>query len=256
MLKQKYMAKNIFIGFSLLILFGFIYNRFTRIPMTGAPPYGEEEENVPETNVLGWLKGWKRPKGQARVGLQVGHYKNNEFPDELEHLRNNGGATGGGKKEWEVNYAIAQETAKILKENNIEVDILPATIPPSYWADAFIAIHADGSTDRTKSGFKIAGPWRDLTGDSEKLINFITDSYYEIVGMKWDDNITSNMRGYYAFSWWRHEHAIHPMTTAAIVETGFLTNPNDQLILINTPQIPAKAIAQGIIKYLQSEKLI
>lgn len=52
---------------------------------------------------------WKRPDGPLRVGLQAGHWKNNELPDELENLRNyGGGAKGGGMAEWEVNLAIAR----------------------------------------------------------------------------------------------------------------------------------------------------
>jgi len=250
------MVKKLLISISLILVTGFLFKSLARPSITGAPPYGEEEQNVPEFSFLGWLSEWERPAGPARVGIQIGHYKNDEFPEELEHLRGNSGATGGGKMEWEVNYAIAQETAKLLKQAGVEVDVLPATVPPSYWADAFIAIHADGSLDRTKSGYKIAGPWRDLTDDADKLIKFLSDSYQDKVGLEWDDNITANMRGYYAFSWWRHEHAIHPMTTAAIIETGFLTNSGDQLILVNSPEIPAQAISEGIIKYLQSENLL
>ena len=70
------------------------------------------------------------------------------------------------------------------------------------------------------------------------------------------DNITQNMRGYYAFSWWRYKHAMHPMTTAVIVETGFLTSPIDREVLIDSPEIPASGIASGIIKYLESESLV
>ncbi len=249
------MAKKLLVIISILFLSGLGYQA-VKPNMSGAPPYGVTEDTVPEINFLNWLSQWERPDGPAKIGLQVGHYKNNEFPEELEHLRGNSGANGGGKMEWEVNLEIAEKTAKILKTNGIEVDLIPATVPPSYWADAFIAIHADGSSDKSKSGFKIAGPWRDLTGDTDKLIDYLTDSYYSQVGLDWDDNITANMRGYYAFSWWRHEHAIHPMTTAAIVETGFLTNANDRKILLESPELPAQAIADGIIKYLQSEDLI
>jgi hypothetical protein len=203
-----------------------------------------------------WIYNWKRPDGPAKVALQVGHWKNDEFPDELAKLRNNGGASGGGKSEWEVNLAIAQETAKILREKGIYTEVLPATVPRAYYADVFLAIHADGSEDSKKRGFKIAGPWRDFTNNSDLLVDSLSESYKIETGFEWDPNITRNMRGYYAFSWWRFEHAIHPMTTAAIIETGFLTNYHDQQIIVNRPQVAAQGIAQGIINYLKSEKLI
>src|SRR3989344_6629515 len=36
------------------------------------------------------LPVWQRPEGSLRVGLQVGHLKNNEAPEELFGLRDNG----------------------------------------------------------------------------------------------------------------------------------------------------------------------
>lgn len=222
---------------------------------TGAPPYGEPEENAPGVGYLPWVSTWKRPEGPAKVALQVGHWKNSEFPDELEKLRGNTGATGGGFSEWEVNLAIAEAVEGILIEEGVNVEILPATVPPSYWADIFLSIHADGSTDKSKSGFKIASPWRDYTGKSWKLVDMLFESYIEATGMATDENITRNMRGYYAFSWWKYEHAIHPMTTAAIIETGFLTNAGDRKIIVDDPEIPADGVAGGILKYLEKENL-
>lgn len=233
----------------------YLVNKMQTDP-SGAPPYGESEENAPNYGVLSWLADWKRPEGPAKVALQVGHWKNSEFPDELEKLRGNSGARGGGMAEWEVNLAIAQLTAGLLEEKGISVEILPATVPPSYWADVFLAIHADGSTDPSKRGFKVASPWRDFTGNADSLVKMLENTYQEVIGWEIDPNITRNMRGYYAFSWWKYEHTIHPMTTAAIFETGFLTNADDRKVLTGTPEIPARAIADGVIKYLVQEELI
>jgi len=222
---------------------------------TGAPPYGEPEENAPEFGDP-WFYNWKRPEGPAKVAIQVGHLKNNEFPEELEKLRGNSGATGGGKSEWEVNLAIAKELEILLKENGASVEILPATVPPSYWADVFVAIHADGSTDKTKRGFKFAGPWRDYTQKSGKLVEILEESYKDATGFEIDPNVTRNMRGYYAFAWWRYDHAIHPMTTAVIAETGFLTNAADRKTIVDNPGISAQGIADGIIEFLRGENLL
>lgn len=222
--------------------------------ITGAPPYIAEGgdpweglEKIPD------IVNWKRPNGPLRVGLQVGHLHSDQLPDELERIRGNTGASSGTITEVEVNLAIAEETAELLKAEGIEVDILPATIPPNYWADVFIAIHADGHEDPTKSGFKVASPRRDYTGKAERLVSTLREEYGKTTGLVWDEEtITRNMRGYYAFSWWRFDHAIHPMTPAAILETGFLTTPSEASFLVNNPEIPAQAIADSLMRFLKS----
>jgi N-acetylmuramoyl-L-alanine amidase len=60
------------------------------------------------------------------------------------------------------------------------------------------------------------------------------------------------MRGYYAFSRWRFKHAVHPMTPAIILETGYLSTPSDAYIISRTPEVPARALADALIKYLKS----
>lgn len=195
---------------------------------------------------------WKRPEGPLRVGLQVGHWKNRDLPDELGRLRERGGGSrGGGKAEWEVNLAIAEAVSPLLEADGVVVDILPATVPPGYWADAFIAIHADGNSNPDVSGFKAASPRRDRTGQAARLANMLEAEYGAATGFRLDPNVTRNMRGYYAFNWRRYGHAIHPMTPGAIIETGFLTSPSDRRLLIGNPQLPARAIANGIIRFLE-----
>ena len=190
------------------------------------------------------------------MGLQVGHLKNEELPEELSKLIGNTGASAGGWSEAEVNLRIAERTAELLRSQGVVVDVLPATVPPAYWADVFIAIHADGSTDTGASGFKIAAPWRDLTGNADNLVIALEATYQQVTSLPKDPNITRNMRGYYAFSWWRYRHAIHPMTTAAIVETGFLTNPSDRRIIVLEHERPARALALGITDYLKMQQLL
>lgn len=222
----------------------------------GAPPYDVEESDVPEIGRYEWMNTWKRPDGPVSVTLQAGHWKNDELPDELKKLRGSTGATGGGMIEWEANYAIAEETARLLEEEGVHVTIVPATVPENHWSDVFIAIHADGSTDEETSGYKVASPWRDMTGSSDDLARAIASAYHEATKLPEDPNITRNMRGYYAFSWWRYAHAVHPMTTSVIVETGFLTNPSDRSLIAGQPHIPAKGIAQGVLSYLRQRKLL
>lgn len=189
------------------------------------------------------------PDQPKRVGLQVGHWKAHEAPDELQGLRDNTGTSGGGLAEWEVVMAIAKHTKTKLEANGLSVDLLPTTIPIDYCADVFVSVHADGSTDNSITGYKISSWRRDQTGKADELVSSLKAAY-ETVGLAYDDNITRNMLGYYAFNSRRYEHAIHPETPGAIIETGFLTNPTDAELLINQPELPAEAIADGIIKFL------
>jgi N-acetylmuramoyl-L-alanine amidase len=236
---------------------GIAYQTFftSAITVSGAPPDGIDESEVPVIDSNDWMKNWKRPDQPPTVGLQVGHWKNSELPEELSELIGNTGATGGGKTEVEINLLIAQLIKDILEPRGVVVDIIPATVPPDYWADAFVSIHADGSTSSAPSGFKIAGPWRDLTGKSTQLVSLLQTEYSAATNLAIDPNITRNMRGYYAFAWWKYEHSIHPMTTAVIVETGFLTSPIDRKIIVNKPHIAAEALAKGIVFFLQSQGL-
>ncbi len=200
---------------------------------------------------------WERPDEPPKVALQVGHWKLQEMPDEFENLkRTGGGASAGGTTEWEVNLAIAESTAKLLQENGVTVEILPATIPPDYWADALVSIHADGNEDTTVSGYKVAAPRWDRTDNAEVLSSFIEEEYGKTVDLPLDPNVSQNMRGYYAFNWRRYEYSMHPMTVGAIVETGFLTNPSDRTIIVNNPEQAAQGIANGIVAYLQSQNLM
>lgn len=191
-----------------------------------------------------------RPPGTPpRVGLQIGHLRSNELPAELAHLRTSTGTYWQNIREVEVNEAIAIRVRDILVAAGVEVDLLPATVPPSYDADAFVAIHADGSTAGTR-GWKVATPWR-TSAASRALMEAVASTYGVITSLPEDRHgISVNMRGYYAFNYRRHTHAIARTTPAIIVETGFLTNAADRTIIVDRPDLAAQGIAEGILKYL------
>lgn len=218
-----------------------------------------EAEDLPEPMIgrysLVELERWTRPPGPPRVAVQAGHWKNDEVPDELSGLKVNGGATGGGITEREAVLTIAQHMVDLLGQKGIAAELLPTTVPPGYVADAFVSIHADGSVDTSVSGYKVASPRRDYSGVSADLATTIDSAYGSATGFRKDDNITSRMRGYYAFNWRRYEHAIHPMTPAAIVETGFITNASDRRVLSRQPDKVAQAVADGILLFLESRGL-
>src|SRR5437868_11631498 len=67
-----------------------------------------------------------------KVGVQIGHYKNNELPQQLERLSGDTGAFGGGRSEVDLNFDVANRVAGLLRASGVQVDILPATVPTGY----------------------------------------------------------------------------------------------------------------------------
>jgi N-acetylmuramoyl-L-alanine amidase len=193
---------------------------------------------------------WKRPPGQLRIALQAGHWKAAEAPDEQAGLRTNG-TRGGGKAEWEVNLAIARKTAALLEAEGYAVEILPTTIPPGYWADVFVSIHADGNANSSVSGYRAAAPRRDRTGRAAELADLLTSTYGEATGLPHYPTITRRMRSYYAFNSRRYDHALHPMTVGVILETGFLTSPRDRRVIVDGQDRAARGIADAVIAFLE-----
>jgi len=191
-------------------------------------------------------RGLSRP---WRVGIQAGHWRIDELPDEQAHLRTDTGASYGSLQEAEVNLQIARRVARDLSLAGITVDLLPATVSPDYDADAFVAIHADGGWPNER-GYKVSAPWR-ASQASRLLQDALQRTYGTISGIPMDRyGVTYNMRGYYAFSWYRFEHAVAASTPAAIIETGYLTSRPDRSVIVDDPETPARAIAAGILLYL------
>ncbi|NJN17607.1 MAG: SH3 domain-containing protein [Oscillochloris sp.] len=193
-----------------------------------------------------------RPEGTPpRVGLQVGHWKSNELPEELARLRTSTGARWGDVTEADLNYDIAVRVQALLEAEGVVVDLLPATVPPAYDADAFVAIHADGSSGSAPRGWKLATPWR-ASRAAIALMEGIHSTYGQATGLPEDvGGVTVNMRGYYAFNYRRHEHAIARTTPGIIVEMGFMTNAADREVMFNQPDRVARGIADGILLYLR-----
>jgi hypothetical protein len=187
--------------------------------------------------------------GPPRVGLQVGHWKSNELPEELERLRTSAGAYAAGVWEWELNYDIARRAEALLLAEGVLVDVLPATVPPGYLADAFVSIHADGSPGSAR-GYKAATPWR-TSRASQALLDAIDAEYGAATGLPRDGSITRNMRGYYAFSYRRHQHAIARTTPAVILEMGFLTSAADREVMLGQPDRVARGLVEGVLRYLR-----
>ena len=191
---------------------------------------------------------WRAPDGPVRIALQVGHWRTEEAPRELSGLRRNG-ASWNGLAEWEVNLEIARHAGSMLEELGDMVDILPAVVPPDYRAHLFIAIHADASNDPGATGYRVAAPSRDATGRASGFVDLLNRKYGQVTGIRRLPTVTRRMRNYYAFNFRRYEHALHPMTIAAIIETGFLTNAGDRETIVARPELVARGIVEAITAF-------
>ncbi len=191
-----------------------------------------------------------RPTGTPpRVGLQAGHWQTENVPAELERFRTATGSFAGGYSEAAINLDIAQRVAAILEAEGVVVDILPAAVPPRYDADVFVSLHADGTEDPSRRGYKGATPWR--TSRAAQQLNDALNAAYASTGIPYDDTITRNMRGYYTFNYNRYQHAIARTTPGVIFEMGYLTNADDRAFLVEQGDVAAAAIAAGILQYLE-----
>jgi hypothetical protein len=190
------------------------------------------------------------PPGPRRVGIQAGHWKMAEVPDEMARMVGQTGTSAAGFVEWQVNLDIAGRVATRLRSANVVVDILPATIPEGYLADAFVSLHADGDRTGNDRGFKVAhgsrrGPYE------PRLVTAIIEEYGRATGLPWLPGVSRNMTGYYAFAWGRFQASVAPHVPAAILEMGFLTHVDDRAMLVGQPDRIADGISRGIMRFLE-----
>jgi N-acetylmuramoyl-L-alanine amidase len=227
---------------------------WVKAPIEGdpSPVYGQ----IPETGVRveGDAVRLLRPPitdSPRRVAIQAGHWRVSEAPAEFPNLRFSGGAAIDGVTEVDIALDMAERVAEILRARGYTVDLLPATVPPSYLADVFVSLHADGDVTRTVRGFKIAhGTYR--SPYDALLVEQLYEHYAAGTGLPTHERITADMTDYYAFAWFRYVHALAPHTAAAILEMGFLSHSADRAVLVNEPDRVAGAIAEGIIRFLDA----
>lgn len=188
-------------------------------------------------------------RGPVRVGLQVGHLEAEEQPEELAALRASTGGHWDGVDEVDMNLLVATALADLLDRRGIEVEILPATIPPRYQADLLLSIHFDASPDEERSGYKSAH-YRPARNPYEPLLKLAVDRSLLATGLADDDrNVSGNMLEYYAFNHRHYRHSVARSTPALLVELGYLSNPQDSLLL-ERPAVLAQALEQGVRDYL------
>jgi N-acetylmuramoyl-L-alanine amidase len=193
-------------------------------------------------------------QGRFRVGIQIGHWRSSELPGELASLRGASGTNGGGVTEIEVGQNVSRAATALLKQENVDVDILPATVPQNYSADAFLSIHNDWSAKPTTTGFKLARSRYSLIPQTDdRLLDHLYQSYAAVTGFKRERGITAAMTGYYAFNNLKYRYTLNGATPAAIIELGFLTNTADRNYLATQPGMVAKGLVRGLMAFLNDK---
>jgi N-acetylmuramoyl-L-alanine amidase len=194
------------------------------------------------------------PPGPKRVGIQAGHWRYYNSPDELRQNRFNPGTSGGGKAEWEVNLDISERVVERLSELGYVVDLLDSTVPIRYRAHVFLSIHADGDVTGQLRGYKVGSARFSATPDVDKqLCDALWEEYGAVTGLlKQPNQVSSRMTGYYAFNSRRYQHAIAPGVPHAILEMAFLTNAQDREFLFRQPDRVATGILNGLRRFLDS----
>lgn len=217
---------------------------------TGAIGLQAAQAEQPALGAPGWVR-------TPVVGLQVGHWQAQQLPAELADLRDNLGADADGYKEMDANYVVTEAAATILRGQGVRVDVLPATVPPGYQADAFVAVHADQDTGQHWRGYKVAASAvSQAKTDSGLLASDIGGEYAFQTGLPPDihpEAISADMRYYFAFNWRYYKHAVAPSTPAAIIELGFVTDETDRELLFDHPDAAAQGLANGILQFLEGE---
>lgn len=194
---------------------------------------------------------------RPRVALQAGHWQHEKLPRELKWVATSaGGASVAGVAEWEVNLAIAREAQRLLEARGFAVEVIPATVRPRYRAAAFVSIHADGNADPAAAGFKAAPSTKDKSGFAPALSESLRRRYAEATALPQNSSTTEDMTAYYAFDSGRFEHAVSPATPAAILETGFLTNPEDRRVIAEQPRVAGTGIANGVLDFMRKRGAI
>lgn len=217
----------------------------TTPPIRTSPPTATAEQQPTAT-----VSSSPASATELRVGVQAGHWKNSELPAELAGLRGSTGAEGKGWREVDINLDIARRVVALLQQASLQVDLIPATVPVKYRADAFVALHGDAN-NASLSGYKLArARWSAIPERDDALLAAVSQEYAAASELKEHRaTITTAMVAYYAFS--RNlEHAVAPTTPAVILEMGFLTHPGDLRLLTTQQDRVAEGIVKGILKFL------
>lgn len=191
-------------------------------------------------------------KPPIKVGIQIGHLDMADVPDELHNISWDFGAEFNGVTELSVNTNIGNQVANLLRKSGVEVDVLSATVPAGYTADAFVSIHADGLNETYVSGFEVGASSFDTTNKSATLAQEIDRAFEDKTKLTFYPAISDNMTQYYAFNFNKFKAAISSTTPAVLIECGFLSNSDDRIFLAKHSDLAAQGIANGVMDFINN----
>ena len=173
--------------------------------------------------------------GPMRIGIISGHRGHDP-----------GAVCDDGLTEADVNLEIAEMVAANLRRRGIRTVLLDEFDGQliGFSGTALVSIHADSCEyiNDTATGFKIAGS---MITDSSLLSSCLEETYRTATQLPYHaQTVTLDMMDYHAF------REISPGTPAVIIETGFMYM--DRELLTNNADIPANAITDGILCYLNA----
>ncbi|MHB0976136.1 MAG: serine hydrolase [Candidatus Aquicultorales bacterium] len=173
-----------------------------------------------------------------------------------------GGATGAstGIPEYELTLALANKVAEGLRREGVEVSMSRTTndadvsnkeraeAANAFDSDLFLRLHADSSNDASATGFSVLRPAKNewTEGIHDASLEAADKVYAALLADTGRPGRGVVSRGDLAgFNWSK--------VPSILVETGFLSNP-DEDALLNSPEYQdklAQAIVRGVIEYLQ-----
>ena len=179
-----------------------------------------------------------------RIGIVSGHWENANDP---------GAVCPDGTTEVKVNLTIATLVQQKLSAQGFQVDLLQEFDPrlEGYQAVVMVSIHNDTSDylNNQATGYKIAASMSNRDPNrANRLTACLRDRYAQVTGLSFHPgSITNDMTDYHSFE------EIDPVTTAAIIEAGFLNL--DKTILTQEPGRIADGIVAGILCYINNESI-
>jgi N-acetylmuramoyl-L-alanine amidase len=177
-----------------------------------------------------------------RIGIVAGHWE-----------YDSGAVCADGIVEAQVNLNIATLVQQKLSALGFQVDLLQEfdSRLDGYQAVVLVSIHNDTCAyiNDLATGFKIAASMSSRDPNrANRLTSCLRDRYAQVTGLSFHPgSITADMTDYHSFE------EIDPVTTAAIIEAGFLNL--DKTILIQEPGRIADGIVAGILCYVNNESI-
>lgn len=169
----------------------------------------------------------------------------------------NAGAEGNGYREQDITFEIGRRLAAILNANGFETRLsrpsaetqlgtsvatsLAARVEGanSWGADYFVSLHTNASVNPQASGTEVLVYSR--SSPAYELARSVLEQLRLSTGLRSRGVVARP--GLYVLR--------RTAMPAILVEMGFITNPEDASLMVNSPELFAQGIADGIIDYVR-----